>query len=156
HLEALLDFAARAYRRPLAQAEKTNLQTLYETLRKKGVSHEEAFRGVLARVLVSPAFLFRIEQSPPGKEPGPVNDWELATRLSYFLWSSAPDEELRRLAGAGRLREPKVLAEQAQRLLKDAHVRALAIEFGTQWLHVRGFDELKEKNEQLFPTFDAK
>ncbi len=153
--EALLDFAARAYRRPLHDKEKTDLLVLYETLRKKGVSHDEAFRGVLARVLVAPAFLFRIEQAPPGKESGPVTDAELATRLSYFLWASAPDDELRRLAAAGKLHDPKVLADQTQRLLKDEHIRALAVEFGTQWLHVRGFDEFKEKNEKLFPTFDA-
>src|SRR5262249_44022910 len=112
-LDALLDFAARAYRRPLAEDEKAGLRALDQSLRKKGVAHEEAFRGTLARVLVSPAFLFRIEQPPAGKEPGPVNDWELATRLSYFLWSSVPDDELRKLAAAGRLRDPKVLAEQA-------------------------------------------
>ncbi len=78
----------------------------------------------------------------------------MATRLSYFLWSSVPDEELRRTAAAGRLHEPQVLAQQTQRMLKDARVRSLAIEFGTQWIHVRGFDELKEKNEKLFPMFD--
>jgi hypothetical protein len=154
-MEALVDFAARAYRRPLQDKEKADLLALYQALRGKGVSHDEAFRGVLTRVLVAPAFLMRLEQAPPGQKPGPVNDWELATRLSYFLWSSAPDDELRRLAAAGRLREPQVLAEQARRLLKDDRVRALAIEFGTQWLHVRSFDELKEKNEKLFPTFDA-
>jgi hypothetical protein len=106
-------------------------------------------------VLVSPAFLFRIETAPPGTAPGPVSDWELATRLSYFLWSSPPDEELRRLAAAGKLRKPQVLAEQTRRMLHDDRLRALAIEFGTQWIHVRNFDELKEKNEKLFPEFNA-
>jgi len=154
-LEALLDFAARAYRRPLQDKEKTDLQGLYQALRAKGVAHDEAFRGVLTRILVAPAFLMRIEQAPVGQKPGSVNDWELATRLSYFLWSSAPDDELRRLAAAGRLRDPDVLAEQTRRLLKDDRVRALAIEFGTQWIHVRGIDELNEKNEKLFPSFDA-
>jgi hypothetical protein len=155
-LDALLEFATKAYRRPLVEKEKAELLALYKTIRGKGAAHDEAFRGVLARVLVSPAFLFRIEQAPAGKEPGAVNDWELATRLSYFLWSTAPDEELRKLATAGQLRDPKVLAAQVQRMLKDDRLRALAIEFGTQWIHVRGFDELKEKNEKLFPTFDAK
>jgi hypothetical protein len=153
--EALLQWAARAYRRPLLDTEKTDLLALQQTLRKKGVSRDEAFRAVLTRVLVSPAFLFRIEQAPPGKEAGSVNDWELATRLSYFLWSSAPDDELRRAAAGGRLRDSKGLAEQTRRMLKDDRIRALAVEFGTQWIHVRGFDELKEKNEKLFPTFDA-
>ena len=155
-LDALLEFAAKAYRRPLQAQEKTDLLALYQAIRSKGTTHEEAFRGVLSRILVSPAYLFRIEQSPAGKEPSLVSDWELATRLSYFLWASVPDGELRGLAAAGKLRDPKVLAEQTQRMLKDPRVRALAIEFGTQWLHVRGFDDLKEKNEKLFPTFDAK
>ncbi len=154
-LDALLAFAARAYRRPLHEQEKADLLALYRALRAKGVAHDEAFRGVLSRVLVSPAFLFRIEKAPAGIEAGPVNDWELATRLSYFLWSSAPDDELRRLAAAGRLRDPQVLAGQTRRLIEDNRVRALAVEFGTQWLHVRGFDELNEKNEKLFPTFDV-
>lgn len=154
-LRALLDFAARAYRRPLAEAEKGGLLDLYRGLRGKGVSHEDAFRGVLARVLVSPSFLYHLEKPPPGKEPGPVDDWELASRLSYFLWSAPPDDALRQDAAAGRLREPAVLARQADRMLKDERSRALAIEFGTQWIHVRGFDALKEKDEGLFPTFDA-
>jgi hypothetical protein len=154
-LDALVTFAARAYRRPLADDEKAKLLGLYETLRKKGVSHDEAFRGVLTKVLVAPPFLFRLEQAPPGKDSGPVNDWELATRLSYFLWSTLPDDELRGLAAAGKLRDPEVLAAQARRLVRDDRVRALAVEFGTQWVNVRGFDELQEKNEKLFPTFDA-
>ena len=155
HIDALLAFAEKAYRRPLAEKEKADLLALYRSLRDKGVAHDEAVRGVIARVLVAPAFLFRIEQAPPGKEAGPVNDWELATRLSYFLWSSAPDDELRRLAAEGRLRDPAVLAEQTRRMLKDERARALAVEFGTQWLHVRGFEAHNEKNEKLFPTFDA-
>ncbi|MFO0807798.1 MAG: DUF1592 domain-containing protein [Gemmataceae bacterium] len=154
-LNALLDFAGRAYRRPLLAKEKADLLALYQTIRKKDTSHDEAFRAVLARVLASPSFLFRIEHAPPGKERSPVTDWELATRLSYFLWSSVPNEDLWRQAAAGRLRDPKSLAASAQRMLKDDRVRSLAIEFGTQWIHVRGFDELKEKNETLFPTFDA-
>ncbi|MBN9121496.1 MAG: DUF1592 domain-containing protein, partial [Planctomycetes bacterium] len=154
-LDALLAFAEKAYRRPLREKERADLRSLYDAIRAKGASHEEAFRGVLARVLVAPAFLFRIEQVPKGKDPGSVNDWELATRLSYFLWSAPPDAELRRLAAAGRLRDPKILAEQARRMLRDARTRSLAIEFGTQFIHVRGFDQFNEKNEKLFPTFNA-
>jgi mono/diheme cytochrome c family protein len=152
-LDALLAFAEKAYRRPLQEKENADLRALYGAIRKNGAAHDEAFRGVLARILVAPAFLFRIEGAPKGKEPAPVNDWELATRLSYFLWSSMPDDELRTLAAAGKLRDPMVLAAQAQRMLKDARTRSLAIEFGTQWIHVRGFDEFNEKNEKLFPTF---
>ena len=155
-LEALLDFAAKAYRRPLASRDKQELLELYQSLRKKNSSHEDAFRGVLARVLVSPSFLFRVEKAPPGKDAAHVDDWELATRLSYFLWSTMPDEELRRLAVAGKLHDPLVLRAETERMLKDGKTRALGVEFGTQMIHVRGFDELKEKNERLFPTFDAR
>ena len=155
-LGQLLDFAERAYRRPLDEREKGQLLDLYRNLRAKGATADEAIRDVLARVLVSPTFLFRVEHPPTGKMPGPVNDWELATRLSYFLWSSPPDDELRRVAAAGRLRDSKTLEQQTHRMLQDPRVRALAIEFGTQWIHVRGFDQFKEKNETLFPTFDDK
>ncbi len=154
-LEQLLGFAARAYRRPLSAAQADKLKSLYQSLRKRNVSHEEAFRGALARVLMSPSFLLHVEQAPPGKLAQPIDDWELASRLSYFLWASPPDEELRRLAAAGRLRQPEMLAEQTKRLLQDDRSRALAIEFGAQWIHVRGFDALREKNEKLFPTFDS-
>ena len=154
-LTALADFASRAYRRPLSAEERTSLQTLYDQLRSEGVDHPEAFRGVLSRVLVSPAFLFRIETPPAGKQPARVSDHELATRLSYFLWSSMPDAELREAAASGRLRDPAVLAAQAKRMLQDPRARALAIEFGTQWIHVRGLDEFKEKSETLYPTFNA-
>ncbi len=156
HFAALLDFAARAYRRPLADAEAAELHRLYDVLRKKQVTHDAAIRAIVARVLASPEFLFHTENAPAGDSPQPVNDWELASRLSFFLWSSLPDDELRRLAADRKLHEPAVLAEQTRRMLKDAKIRALAIEFGAQWIGVRGFDELKEKNERLFPTFDPK
>ena len=155
-MESILDLAARAYRRPLSEPEKNALRELYDALHQKNVTQSDALQGVLARVLVSPSFLFHLEQSPSGKEINPVNANELASRLSYFLWSSVPDEEVRQAAASGRLLDPKVMQEQAQRMLKDEKIRALAIEFGTQWIHVRGFDELKEKNEALFPMFDEK
>ncbi|MFO0814181.1 MAG: DUF1592 domain-containing protein [Gemmatales bacterium] len=155
HLEALMNFASRAYRRPLSSKEQSELRDLYTTLRSKDTSHLEAVRSVLTRILISPAFLFRTESAPVGKEAGAINDWELATRLSYFLWSSPPDDELRKLAMAGNLHQPAVMQAQLQRMLQDPRVRSLAIDFGTQWIHVRGFDELKEKNEKLFPQFDA-
>jgi mono/diheme cytochrome c family protein len=154
-MEALLDFASRAYRRPLLAKEKSDLFTMYRSIQAKGATHEEAFQGLLARILTAPAFLFRGESAPSGSSPGAVSDWELATRLSYFLWASAPDAELRRLAASGKLRSPATLTAQTHRMLKDSRVRALAEEFGAQWLHVRGFDSLNEKNERLFPTFNA-
>ncbi len=155
-MEALLRFAAQAFRRPLEDHERNDLVTLYQSLRTKEMTSDDAIRNVLARILVSPSFLFRIEKPPAGKMAGAISDWELATRLSYFLWSTAPDDELLKVAASGKLHELEVLSEQARRMLKDARVRALAIEFGTQWIHVRGFDEFNEKNEKLFPTFDEK
>jgi len=155
HLDALLEFAAKAYRRPLREQERAELLGIYQSMRNKEMPHDEAFRMTLTRVLMSPMFLYRLEQPPPGKEAHAVNDWELATRLSYFLWSTLPDAELTRAAAEGKLRDPKFLEEQARRMLKDDRVRGLAVEFGTQWLHVRAFDEMNEKNEKLFPTFDV-
>jgi hypothetical protein len=154
HLEALLDFARRAYRRPLTEAEQAKISDLYSGLRKKEMSHGEAFRTVLARILVAPTFLFRLEETAPGAGAREISSWELATRLSYFLWASAPDAELQRIARAGTLQEPAVLASQVERMLKDPKVRGLAVEFGAQWLHVRGLKQNREKNEKLFPTFD--
>jgi hypothetical protein len=152
HLAAVLDFADRAYRRPLRADEKAGLQSLYDALRKKDVMHDEAIRTVLVRVLVSPNFLYRLE-NPPAKT-GPVTDAELATRLSYALWASGPDAELRKDADANRLHE--TLAEQAERMRKSPRIRGLATEFGLQWLGVRDIAEHKDKSETLFPMFDAK
>jgi hypothetical protein len=153
HLEAVLRFAGNAYRRPLSETEKGELRALYARLRAEEIPHDEAIRLTLARVLVAPAFLYRSEQPAPGSQPAPVNDWELATRLSYFLWSSAPDRELRALAAAGKLQSPDGLAEQTKRMLHDPRVRRLATEFACAWLHIYDFDELGEKSERVFPTF---
>ncbi len=154
-LQAVLDFATQAWRRPLSEAEQTQLRALYQKLRAQELPHAAAVRRLIARVLVAPAFLYRGEKAAPGMKAAPVNDWELATRLAYFLWSSSPDEELRTLAGSGRLHEPEVLVAQTWRMLKDPRVRRLATEFGCQWLHVRELETLDEKSERHFPTFLA-
>lgn len=153
-LQALLEFAGRAYRRPLDDRERAGLLDLYHRLRKRGLDHEEAFRTTLVRILIAPSFLFRMESTPPGTQARPVSEWELATRLSYFLWATTPDDELRRLAAHGRLHDAKVLSAQVARMLKDPRVRGLAVEFGTAWLHVRDLKGNHEKSEKLFPTFD--
>lgn len=153
HLAAVLDFAGRAFRRPLTKAEQDELTGLYRKLRQQELPHDEAIRLTLARVLVSPAFLYKLEKPGPDETAVAVSDHELATRLSYFLWSSAPDAELTRVAAAGQLRDPVVLAAQTKRMLADPKVRRLAVEFGCQWLHVRGFDGLNEKSERHFPEF---
>ncbi len=104
-------------------------------------------------MLVAPAFLYRIEKPVAGAAQGPVSDWELANRLSYFLWASQPDAELRRAAADGRLHEPDVLTAQTQRMLHDPKTRRLATEFACHWLHIDDFEHLDEKSERHFPTF---
>lgn len=153
HVDAVLKLADGAYRRPLTDAEKDELRRLYQKLRKQELPHDDAIRLMLARVLVAPAFLYRAEKPGAGSHAAPVNDWELASRLSYFLWSSAPDAELRAIAANGRLREPDVLAAETRRMLRDPRVRRMATEFACAWLHIHGFDELSEKSERHFPTF---
>lgn len=152
-VRAVRDFAEDAWRRPLEASEEAGLKALYETLRRQELPHPAAVRLLLARVLVAPDFLYRGEKAAPGKDASPVNDFELATRLSYFLWASAPDASLRALAASGTLRDPDVLAAQARRLTQDARVRRLATEFGCQWLHVRDVATLDEKSERHFPSF---
>ncbi len=153
-LNALLEFAARAYRRPLTESESHELRALYATLRKEGLDHDQAFHLTLARVFVGSPFLYRVEQ--PGSVAGqsPVSDFELASRLSYFLWSSQPDDELRQVAAAGKLHETDVLLAQTRRMLRDGKTRRLATEFACQWLHIYDFDQLDEKSERHFPTFN--
>ena len=155
HLEKLVDFASRAYRRPLRPEEARELRDLCAELRRDDLPHEQAFLLTLARVLVAPAFLYKAESPGPGAQSQPVNDVELATRLSYFLWSSLPDTELVQVAATGRLHEPETLIVQTQRMLRDDKSRRLAEEFGMQWLHVHGFAEHDEKSEEVFPTFAA-
>jgi len=162
HVDALLAFADRAWRRPLGDDEKQRLRQSYQTLRSEDVPHEEAVRIMLARVLTSPSFLYKLEQPSATEEAMPVSNHELATRLSYFLWSSTPDEELRTVADAGRL-VPDVsddaigsdteLIRQTRRMLADPRIRRLAIHFACQWLHLRDFDQNDDKNEKLYPEF---
>ena len=155
HLDELFEYAGRVYRRPLLTEESQELKNLYRTLRDEDLSHEEAFRLTLARLFVSPNFIYRLETAPAGSEPGPVTDWELASRLSYFLWSSVPDKRLREAAAAGRLHDPDQIAAQARRMLADDRVRRLATEFACQWLQIYEFDTLDEKSERHFPEFAA-
>lgn len=131
---AVLTFAEKAWRRPLTAKEIVGLKAFDPRL-------------MLVRVLTSPAFLYRSEKAP--EKTGPVSAQELATRLSYFLWSSAPDEELR----AAHMTDLGDLIEQTRRMLKSDKVRRLATEFGCQYLHVRDVATLDEKSERHFPTF---
>jgi len=152
-ITTVLEFAARAWRHPLSTPEQNELRTLYHKLRKQELPHTAAVRMLIARVLVAPTFLYRGEKAAPGIKSSPVNDHEIATRLSYFLWSSTPDAGLQQLASDGKLQDSAVLAAQARRMLKDDRIRRLATEFGCQWLHVRDVETLDEKSERHFPTF---
>lgn len=150
HLDSLMDFAARSWRRPLRQDESDALRRFYHGLRSQELPHDEAIRLTLARVLTSPAFLYKLEQ--PGTTVRPVSQLELASRLSYFLWSSLPDRELRQHAEQGTLTNDELL-RQTKRMLQDEKARRMAIHFMCQWLHLRDFDRNDDKNEKLYPEF---
>ena len=174
-LDALLKFAARAYRRPLAQEERDDILSYYHELReKRGLSHEEAMRGSIASILASPDFLYRVDlvdagpraSAKPGNPSGtsgarttgaarrrPLSGYALASRLSYFLWSSMPDEELLSHAKAGDLSNPAVLTTQIRRMLKDDRARGLATEFGGNWLDFRRFENHNAVDRGRFPVF---
>ncbi len=152
-LDSLIEFASRAWRRSLSKSETERLRSIYDEFRNKDLTHEETIRLLLARVLVAPAFLYRLEQAGEGIEAVDVSGYELATRLSYFLWSSVPDDQLLDLAVSGELNNDQMLAKQSGRMLSDPKVRRMAIHFACQWLHVRDFDKTVEKNERLYPEF---
>ncbi len=154
-LAELVAWAPRVYRRPLVQGEAEGLQALYDQLRAEELSHDEAFRLTLARLLIAPDFLYRLEKPGPTDQPSDVSAWELASRLSYFLWSTMPDESLWQSAAAGRLTDPAELLAQTRRMLANQRARHLAEEFACQWLQIRDFDQLDEKSESHFPTFSA-
>ena len=149
-------FAGRAWRRPLTAEEGQKLDALYFEGRKKELDRESAAREVVVRVLVSPFFLFKAETLPLASNPtGDVklNAHELASRLSYFIWASQPDWELRKAADDGSLLKPEVLAAQTRRMLRDRKATALAKEFAGQWLKFNGFDEKSTVDEKKFPEF---
>jgi mono/diheme cytochrome c family protein len=148
------DFARRAFRRPVQTAEVARLVTLARDAERQEGSFDEGIAVGLQAILVSPDFLFRIEADKPGAgRSKPISAHELATRLSYFLWSSMPDAELRRAADAGTLRNPQVLAAQVRRMLRDPRVSALAENFGGQWLQFRAL-ESTTRDRDRYPDFE--
>jgi mono/diheme cytochrome c family protein len=154
----LAPLAERAFRRPVAAEEVERLVSLFDLADAQGESFEAAMKVPLLAVLVSPHFLFRVERDGPAGAPRgvrPLDDWELATRLSYFLWSSMPDEELFALARQGRLRDPKTLDAQVDRMLRDPRARALSENFALQWLQLRRL-EIHAPDPKRFPTFNEK
>jgi hypothetical protein len=155
HVLALQEFAERAFRRPLSTAERADVAGFYRSLRARdGLSHEEAVRDTLVRILMSPHFCYRVDLLSEGFGVQPLSDYALASRLSYFLWSSMPDAELMALAASGELHEREDLVAQAGRMLRDGRARALATEFLGNWLDFRRFDEHNAVDRDRFPTFD--
>lgn len=130
-------FAMRAFRRPVEAVEMNRLMGLYQASMKRGAKHEGAVKLALKAVLVSPNFLFRIEKDQKSVAPYPISDYELASRLSYFLWSSMPDDELFKLAAGKQLRKSDVLEKQVRRMMLSPKFGAMANSFTGQWLRVR-------------------
>jgi Protein of unknown function (DUF1592)/Protein of unknown function (DUF1588)/Protein of unknown function (DUF1587)/Protein of unknown function (DUF1585)/Protein of unknown function (DUF1595)/Ca-dependent carbohydrate-binding module xylan-binding/Planctomycete cytochrome C len=148
------DFAGKAWRRPVTPSELDRLLTLYRQSRKQGDRVESAVKQVLTAVLVSPHFLFRGELQPEPNNPASIHrvgEYALASRLSYFLWSSLPDDTLFQLAGEGRLR--RNLDAQVRRMLRDPKARALTESFAGQWLGLRTLGIL-EPDRGKFPAFN--
>jgi mono/diheme cytochrome c family protein len=153
----LTNLARRAYRRPVTPGDVEAPMSFYKKSRQIGGSFDDGIRVGVARVLSSPYFLYRIEKDPAGAPAGvahPVSDIELASRLSFFLWSSIPDEKLLDLAAAGRLRAPGVLTEQVQRMLEDERADALVENFTGQWLQLRNLEAKVVPDLIMFPDFD--
>jgi hypothetical protein len=147
---AVQAFADRAYRRPLSHEELARFVRFVEASRANGDSQERSVQLALQAILTSPHFLFRVEI---GNTDGWLNDFELATRLAYFLWSRPPDDELYQLACHGRLQHEQTLTQQIRRMLRDPNSIALAQQFASQWLQTRGLKELAP-DPGHFPQFD--
>jgi hypothetical protein len=145
----------RAYRRPVTASDVETLMPFYTAGKSEG-GFDLGIQRAIQRLLVSPQFLFRIERDPSNAAPGtahPISDLELASRLSFFLWSSIPDDELLALASQGKLRQPGVLQQQVDRMLTDSRSASLVSNFAEQWLYLRDIEN-KRPNEALFADFD--
>ncbi len=150
--EVIGELARRAWRRPVSRAEVDAL----EALSPEAATREERVRAALEALLCSPHFLFRVEQDPPEAAPGSVralNGFEVATRLSYFVWSSAPDDELLAAAESGALAEPSGRARELERLLRDPRASELTRNFASQWLQLRQLEHVTP-DAQRFAGFD--
>jgi hypothetical protein len=160
--EIVANLARRAYRRPITEEDRRGLLALYESGRNGGETgaasgnFEAGIRTALQAILASPHFVFRLEQRPSDVSPGqsyPVGDLELASRLSYFLWSSAPDDQLLAAARDRRLRDPAAFEQQVRRMLADPRSESLATRFAAQWLHLAELDNMVP-DALLYPNFD--
>ena len=150
----ITNLATKMFRRPATQNDIAPLMEFYDFGRKEG-GFEDGVEMVLARVLASPQFIYRIEEEPAVKpgEPYRISDIDLASRLSFFLWSTGPDDQLLKLASQNKLREPVVLEQQVTRMLKDPKASTLAINFAGQWLNLRGLQSTSPI-PMLYPDFD--
>ena len=158
-VRALEEFAVRAYRGVFPESGRSEVRGFYTRLRKtEGLDHEEAMRDTLASILVSPRFLYRADSTQQAKMGSiqPLDDVSLASRLSYFLWSTLPDAELLSRAQAGDLHRRGVLLAQVRRMLADPRARALATEFFASWLDIRRFEEWNSVDRERFPQFDSR
>jgi mono/diheme cytochrome c family protein len=154
--EILSTLAKRAFRRPVTDEDVQDLLAFYETGSSEG-GFDEGINAALQRILVDPEFLFRIEKDPKDAPPGTahrVSDLELASRLSFFLWSSIPDGQLLDVAANGKLSDPAVLEQQVKRMLADPRSNALVKNFAGQWLFLRNVEQVWP-NPDVFPEFDA-
>lgn len=144
-----------AYRRPFTDVDLKPLLAFYQTGRREG-TFDTGIRMALRAMLVAPAFLFRIERDPLNSQPGTahqIGDFELASRLSFFLWSSIPDDQLLKLAEQGKLKDPAVLSKQVNRLLDDRKSKAFVSNFAGQWLYLRNLAQVTP-DQDAFPNFD--
>lgn len=153
--EIIAGFGRRAWRRPLTEDEIDRLLGFLELAEAEGDDFETGIKLAMRAMLLSPHFLYRVEldPDPTSAEPHDLTDHELATRLSYFLWSTMPDAELRAAADAGRLRDPAEIDAQVRRMLADPKARALVDNFAGQWLYIRAMDDVMP-DYQAFPAFD--
>ena len=153
--EIISNLVYLAYRRPVDDDDVELLMALYQSGRKQG-DFNAAIGTVIQGILISPEFLFRVERDPANVKPGSayaVNDFDLASRLSFFLWSSVPDEELLDLATKGKLSEPRELEMQVLRMIQDTRSKAMVENFASQWLHVRNLDLLSPPDPIVFPKY---
>ncbi len=155
--KSLSNLARRAYRRPVTPSDVEAPMTFYKKSRQTGGDFDDGIRSGVARVLSSPYFLYRTENDPASVRPGvahPVTDIELASRLSFFLWSSIPDETLLDMAAVGKLRAPGALAAQVQRMMEDDRANALVENFTGQWLQLRNLEVKAVPDMLTFLHFD--
>lgn len=155
YLKRLHEFARAAYRRPLTQTEQQKLTAFFNDAAKpESLGVEQAVRATVVRILVSPNFCYLADAAATGNSVKPLSDFELASRLSFFLWSSIPDEELLKLAEVGQLNKEETLRCQTRRMLKSPKVNGFALEFFGQWLNYRDFRQAEAVNRMVFPAFD--